>query len=90
LLLLQRKIVIEEKPFNSATATRKFQLENIYYLYVNNQLEKIKKSKKGILSGLADQGSLMQDYFSQSKNSGRSEEELIAAIKYYNTIASTK
>jgi hypothetical protein len=86
LLRMDKKIVVEEKMFNSASVTKKFVSEINYYVFIKNRLEKIKKSKKDILELLSDRSIEMEKHIVSTKNKCKTQAELIALIEFYNTI----
>lgn len=85
LLKFTKKDVFEEKMFNSAIATKKFQTDSRFYLFRNGELKEVKR-QKDILSFLIDQGALLDNYLETSKNKCRTDKDLIEVVNFYNNI----
>ena len=86
--LLKRtsKKINEEKPFNSASIIKSFEVLNFYYISNNNTLIRIRKDKKSILAALANQGSALENYLQEKSLNLKNEEDLIQFIQYYNSL----
>lgn len=86
-LLLKRNLKrkVEKTPFNSATTTITFEPRPTYYIYSDNKLTKIKKSRKALSSLLADKGGELNTYFEEHPDVDN-EEALIKLITFYNSL----
>lgn len=86
--LLKRtsKKINEEKPFNSASTIKSFEVLNFYYISNNNTLIRIRKDKKSILAALANHGSALEKYLQEKSLNLKNEEDLIQFIQYYNSL----
>jgi hypothetical protein len=86
--LLKRtsKKINEEKPFNSASTIKSFEVLNFYYISNNNTLIRIRKDKKSILAALANQGSALEKYLQEKSLNLKNEDDLIQFIQYYNSL----
>ena len=86
--LLKRtsKKINEEKPFNSASTIKSFEVLNFYYISNNTALIKIRKDKKSVLAALANQGDALEKYIQEKTLNIKNEEDLIQLIQYYNSL----
>jgi len=86
--LLKRsfKKVMENKPYNSATTVKTFLDVNNYYLVKNNQLAKIRRDKKAILTSLGDYTAELEDFIKTNKLNFRSDADLIMLFTFYNSL----
>ncbi len=68
LLCYKNSVMYEEKPYNSATKTKKF-LHNTYYyiLKADGTMAKAKKDKKAILAILNDKSAQIEEYLKKEK-----------------------
>jgi hypothetical protein len=80
------KIVVETKPFNSATTTKSFERSDVYYLVKDGLPLKIRKDKKSILEFLHDYSAQLENYIKTNKLNLKSDSGLIALISYYNSL----
>jgi hypothetical protein len=86
--LLKRtsKKINEEKPFNSASTIKSFEVLTFYYISNNNTLIKIRKDKKSVLTALANQSAALEKYIQEKSLNLKNEEDLIQLIQYYNSL----
>ncbi len=86
--LLKRtsKKINEEKPFNSASTIKSFEVLNFYYISNNNTLIRIRKDKKSVLAALANQASTLEKYLQEKSLNLKNEDDLIKFIQYYNSL----
>ena len=63
LLKQMKRIFIEEKNFNSATITRRFDTEKGYYIYTSGQIKKLKRTKSGVLELIAGEKKIKVEQF---------------------------
>ncbi len=82
------KVIMETKPFNSATTERTFVGKEEYYLSKQGQtkLTKIKKDRKDVLEALADRQKNVEGYMKSNGLKCRSEKDLIEIVGYYNAL----
>jgi hypothetical protein len=81
-----KKIFIEEKAFNSATITRRFDTQNSYYVFKDEKMARLKRSKSGLLDVLSDQKELVEKFISNNKLTVRSDDDLAKIVAYYNSL----
>ncbi len=81
-----RKKVIEEKPFNSAVATKKFVEYENYYVFIGGKMIRYKKGKEFALELLADKKTEIENFLSANKLKCRSENDFGKVLEYYNSI----
>lgn len=86
LLKLVKKEVIEEKPYNSATYINKYNTKEEYFLFKEEKLIKLKRTKSGILEILNDQRIKLDEFIATNRINLKSDGDLIQLISYYNTI----
>jgi hypothetical protein len=86
LLKQTKKIFIEEKAFNSATITRRFDTQNSYYVFRDEKMARLKRSKSGILDVLSDQKDLVEKFISNNKLTIKSDNDLAKVFTYYNSL----
>ena len=81
------KTIQEIKRFNSATTEREFVLKSEYFVFdrTKGTLLKIKKDRKALMDALSDQAPALEQYLQDTRNKCRSEEDLIAAVNFYNS-----
>jgi hypothetical protein len=81
-----KKIFIEEKAFNSATITRRFDTQNSYYVFKDEKMDRLKRSKSGLLDILSDQKELVEKFISNNKLTVKSDDDLAKIVAYYNSL----
>jgi hypothetical protein len=81
-----KKIFIEEKAFNSATITRRFDTQSSYYVFRDEKMARLKRSKSGILDVLSDQKDLVEKFISNNKLTIKSDDDLAKVFTYYNSL----
>lgn len=87
-ILLKRikRIFIEEKAFNSATITHRFDTDNSYFICLNKKMIKLKRNRTNILELLTDQRSNLENYLSKNNISFKSDQDLKKLFEYYNSL----
>ena len=86
LLRYYKKKVLESTGFASQVTTKTFTLANSYYIFVNNQMTKIRPSQKTILAAMSDKGDKMQEYIKTNKVNFKSDAALAKLFSYYNSL----
>lgn len=81
-----KKTLIEEKAFNSATITRRFDTEKNYYVFSGNAMTKLKRTKSDIVALLGDQKSKIEEFIAANKLNTKSDEDLVRIFDYYNSL----
>lgn len=81
-----KKIFIEEKAFNSATITRRFDTQNSYYIFKDEKMALLKRTKSGLLNVLSDQKELIEKFISNNKLTIKSDNDLAKIFAYYNSL----
>lgn len=85
-LLKQLKVnIIENKPFNSATTTKEFQKQELYFIAKpDGTLQKIQKNKKSVLAALPEQKDRVEKLIKEQDLNLNDETNLIALLESYN------
>jgi hypothetical protein len=86
LLKHYRKTIRTDQAFNSATATKTFVLTDIYYLFINNQISRIKPSAKSILTALGDKAEQLKAYMKSNTVDYKNDVSLAKLFSYYNSL----
>ncbi|MFM8912586.1 MAG: hypothetical protein ACKOE6_06675 [Flammeovirgaceae bacterium] len=81
-----RKKVVEEKPFNSAVATKKFVEYENYYVFVGGKMNRYKKGKEFILQVLEDKKNEIEKFLTENRIKCRTENDCSKVLEYYNSI----
>jgi hypothetical protein len=84
-----RKDIKENRPYGSATVEQSIETTDQYFLFYNSVFTRVKKIKDmpEILAGKKDE---MKRYIDQQKLSGKSEEDYIKLVAYFNKLAETE
>lgn len=80
-----KKIFIEEKAFNSATVTRRFDTDKSYYSFKDEKMVRLKRTKQSVLEALADQKEAVEKFISNNKLSIKSDQDLVKIFSFYNS-----
>ncbi len=80
-----KKIMREDRPYNSATYEQTIQTNIRYFVLIGGQWKKVAKIKD-LLTVLADKKSEVQQHISAKRISGDSQEDFQAVISYYNSL----
>ncbi|RRB12917.1 hypothetical protein [Larkinella knui] len=85
-LLKQFKVnIIENKPFNSATTTKEFQKQELYFIAKpDGTVQRIQKNKKSVLAALTDQKDRAEKLIKDQDLNLNDESNLIALLESYN------
>lgn len=86
LLKHYKKIIRTEKAFNSATSTRSFVLSSTYYVFIDNQITRIKPGQKTILAALSDKANQLKSYMQNNKIDYKNDAALAKLFGYYNSL----
>jgi len=86
LLRCYKKRVVESKDFSSQITTKSFLSANVYYLFSNNQMAKIKPNQKTILAAMNDKAAQVQDYIKKNSVNFKSDAALAKLFSYYNSL----
>jgi len=86
LLRHYRKKIRVDQAFNSATATKTFDYTDIYYLYADNKIIRIKPSTKSILTAMGDKQAQIQSYMKSNVVNYKSDASLAKLFNYYNSL----
>ncbi len=86
LLRYYKKTIRTDKAFNSATSTKTFVLINLYYVFINNQITKIKPGQKTILAALNDKAGQLQTYMKSNTVNYKNDADLAKLFTYYNSL----
>ncbi|HET6768483.1 MAG TPA: hypothetical protein VFH08_13825, partial [Chitinophagaceae bacterium] len=80
-----KKIMREDRPYNSATFEQTIQTNIRYFVLIEGKWKKVTKVKD-LLTVLSDKKNDVQQYISTKNLSGDSQENFQAAIVYYNNL----
>lgn len=86
LLKHYKKTIRTEKAFNSATSIRSFVLSGIYYVFIDNQITRIKPGQKTILAALSDNADQLKRYMQSNKIDYKNDAALAKLFSYYNSL----
>ena len=86
LLKQDKRILIEEKPFNSATITRRFDIDRDYFVLINNSMVPLKRTKAGLAEIFSDRQAEIEKYISENKIRLKEDEDLAKVVNYYNSL----
>lgn len=86
LLKSNRKVVREEKAYNSATIKKKIVPLEEYYFASSTKIGRVKLNEKAILNLLNDQSDNVKDFIDKNKLKLKDERSLIKLINYYNSL----
>lgn len=81
-----RKIFIEEKAFNSATVTRRYDTDKNYYSFKDEKIIRLKRTKQNVLETLADQKEAVEKFISNNRLSIKSDQDLVKIFSFYNAL----
>lgn len=80
-----KKIMREDRPYNSATYEQTIQTNIRYFVLIGGQWKKVTKIKD-LLAALSDKKNEVQQHISTKRLSGDSQEDFQAVISYYNSL----
>ncbi|MFD1144966.1 hypothetical protein ACFQ4C_27805 [Larkinella insperata] len=85
-LLKQYKVnMTENKPFNSATVTKEFQKQELYFVVKpDGTVQRIQKNKKSVLAALSDQKDRLETAIKEKDLNLGDENGLMAVVESYN------
>lgn len=86
LLKLISKKIVEEKPFNSAVAEKKFVENEGLYLFYEGAMIRVKKNKDFFVTIFGEQKDLVEKFVSENKLKCKSEWEMIRIVDYFNKL----
>ncbi|HZE86103.1 MAG TPA: hypothetical protein VE035_17405 [Puia sp.] len=80
-----RKTILENTPYGSATTEQTISTTDIYFVYKDGQLIPIKKWSE-FLDVFSDRKDKMSPFVSTNHLRGRSEQDYIQVVNYYNSL----
>ncbi|WP_419700721.1 hypothetical protein [Mucilaginibacter sp. NFX135] len=86
LLRHYRKAIRTDQAFNSATVTKTFAFTDLYYLYADNKIVRIKPSQKSILAAMANKSTEIQAYLKTNTVDYKNDAALAKLFNYYNSL----
>ncbi|RYU95957.1 hypothetical protein [Emticicia agri] len=87
LLKKTKKVIREGKAYGSASGTRTFSENTIYYLLkADGTYTKVKKDKKAIINALSDKSVEVEQYIKDNKTNFKEDASVAAVVNYYNTL----
>lgn len=81
-----KKTIIDEKPYGSATVQRNVLNNTTYYVGELTQLTKIKNDKKSVLEVLSSNASEVEAFIKEQKLNPKNEADLFRIFLYYNSL----
>ncbi|MCU0420889.1 MAG: hypothetical protein MUC38_14655 [Cyclobacteriaceae bacterium] len=85
LLRVDKKVVQEEKLFNSASTHKKFQSAKYYYVFKDKVLHPLKRPDKDLMELFKDRAADIQNLWGPKKKIKR-EQEMMAIVELYNRL----
>jgi hypothetical protein len=86
LLKLISKKIVEEKPFNSAVAEKKFVENEGLYLFYDGEMIRVKKNKDFFVMTFGQQKDLIEKFLTENKLKCKTEKEMIRVVDYFNEL----
>lgn len=86
LLKKSSKTVLENRPYNSATIEKSFLDASEYFMLQNDKIQKLRLTKKVLLSLFGDKSSQLADFMKKEKIDFKNDEDLIKVFKYYDSL----
>jgi len=87
LLKQMKRVLIEEKNFNSATITRRFDTEKGYFIFINGQMQKIKRTKSSVLELIEDEKKgKVEQFISDNGLTVKGDSDFAKIVSYYNSL----
>jgi hypothetical protein len=86
LLKLISKKIVEEKPFNSSVAERKFVENEGLYLFYGGVMIRVKKNKDFFVTTFGEQKDQIEKFVTENKLKCKTEKEMIRVIDYFNEL----
>jgi hypothetical protein len=86
--LLKRisKSIIDNKEYASAETTRRFMEVTKYLLAKGDEIQPVKREVKSLIAAIGDKQEQLTQYAKDNKLNGKSDEELIKLVNYYNSL----
>jgi hypothetical protein len=81
----EKKMITENRPYNSATTEQRILNSFTYYVLFENQLRRVKKTGD-IAELLVSKKSDLLEYIKTNKLSAKDEKDMARLINYYNTL----
>lgn len=86
LLKQDKRILIEEKPFNSATITRRFDIDRDFFVFINDSMVPLKRTKSGLAEIFSDHQAEVEKYIAENKIRLKEDDDLAKVVSYYNSL----
>lgn len=83
------KAIVEVTPYGSARSQKTVVNSELYFIYNNGQLLKVKKDKKSLLNALNDKKEPLTKFIVDKKLSFKSDEDIQMLLEYYNSLSAT-
>jgi len=80
------KVVVEDKPYGSATVNKSFKLNNSYYTFQDGTLKKISLSSKTVLTLFESKKTEITDYLKNTKVNFKNDQDLKNLFIYFNKL----
>ena len=81
----EKKIINENRPYNSATTEQRILNTYTYYVLFEKQLRRVKKTSD-IAELLASKKPILLDYIKTNKLSAKDEKDMARLVNYFNTL----
>lgn len=80
------KAIVEVTPYGSARSQKTVVNSELYFIYNNGQMVKVKKDKKSLLNALSDKKEPLTKFIDDKKLSFKSDEDIQILLEYYNSL----
>lgn len=78
--------IVTEKPYNSATETKRFTKEETLFLWKDNKMYRLKKDKKAILELLGSKQPEIEAFIKEQKLKLSKEEDILKVVEKFETL----
>lgn len=86
LLKKNKKVIIENKQYNSASVDKSFDDVSKYYVLLNGKATQVKKDKKSILTALGNKQTELEAYIKKESLNLKNDADLAKLFIYYNSL----
>jgi hypothetical protein len=80
------KKIAERKEEISGIITKEYETREEYYLFVKGEMKRLKKDRNFLLTALADQRALLEQYMQINKLNGKNLQDIEKLVTYYNSL----
>lgn len=83
------KAIVEVTPYGSARSQKTIVNSELYFIYNNGQMLKVKKDKKSLLNALNDKKEPLTKFITDKKLNFKSDEDIQMLLEYYNSLSAS-